>query len=63
MNARLTAPLPTGLVGLAFLCFLIPFPTVLIGHDGGRGASSPTPEAVARALENRDAGKGRLRVR
>ena len=54
------------LVGLAFFSLLISFPTVLIGQDGGRGASSLTPEAVARALQNRETGKdsrGAMRMR
>jgi hypothetical protein len=54
------------LVGLALLSFLIPFPTVLIGQDGGRGTSSLTADAVARAMEDRDTGKdsrGEMRMR
>jgi len=54
------------LVGLALLSFLIPFPTILIGQDAGRVTSSLTPDAVARALENRDTGKdsrGEMRMR
>lgn len=54
------------LVGLALLSLLIPFPTVLIGQDAGRGTPPLTPDAVARALENRDTGKdsrGEMRMR
>jgi hypothetical protein len=54
------------LVGLVLFSLLLQFPALLRGQDAGRGTTPLSPDAVARALENRDTGKdsrGEMKMR